>query len=151
MVLFTGNSTDGPPQSNELRPRARRAVSARLISFICGSDRYGWGIAALLVTLLGAFFSSSPMAQTAAQRGQTLFTMTANCTTSGCHANAGQVNGANAPAVINNAIALFMGGLGPGGAALTAAQTSDITIYLATLVAEPYVAPVSATDRKSVV
>ena len=64
MVLFTGNSTDGPPQSNELRPRAGRPVGTRLPPFLCGPQRYGWVIAAALVTLLGAFFSSSAMAQT---------------------------------------------------------------------------------------
>ena len=89
-------------------------------------------------------FSAASIAQNAVT-GQTLFTMTANCTTSGCHANAAQVNGANAPAVVNNANTLGMGGLGPGSVALTPTQVSDITAYLATLVPQPFVAPANAT------
>ena len=129
MVLFTGNSTYGPRQSSEFSFCLQPDLWVRLMSFLGRPNGSGLVIAAVLVYLLSVLFSSNAMAQTAAQRGQTLFTSTANCTTSGCHANAGQVNGANSTAVINNAIALFMGGLGPGGAALTAPQASDISIY----------------------
>ncbi len=132
MVLFPGNCLDGPHQSNASRCPMMKAASSWLSRFAC------------LVFISVSFFASHATAQSAAA-GQTLFTMTANCTTSGCHANAAQINGANATAVINNANALGMNGLGPGGAALTPTQTSDIAAYLATLAVEPFVAPVSAT------
>ena len=95
-----------------------------------------------LLVVLGTWCSSASAQSVSA--GQTLFTSTANCMTSGCHLNGAEVNGANASAVINNANTLGMGGLGPGGATLTAQQITDITAYLATTVVDPYVAPVNA-------
>ncbi|MEO8384629.1 MAG: Ig-like domain-containing protein [Betaproteobacteria bacterium] len=103
-------------------------------------------IFALVLSLLIATGAMSPSATAqSVAAGQTLFTATANCTTSGCHLNGAEVNGANASAVINNANTLGMGGLGPGGATLTAQQITDITAYLATTVVDPYVAPANAT------
>ena len=141
MVLFPGNLEDSPYQSNEFSGRRLRNTDARrietgrkqihsLLAFVC------------LLAAAGCFFTTNVIAQSVAA-GQALFTMTANC--SGCHNNGAEVNGANATAVIDNAIAMGMGGLGPGGAALTAQQTSDIAAYLATTVVEPFVAPVNAT------
>ena len=133
MVLFPGNSIDGPHQSNAFKRPLAQAACSWLSRFAC------------LVLMSVSFFASDATAQNAAA-GQTLFTMTANCTTSGCHANAAQINGASSTSVINNAIALGMCNLpAPNCTTLTPTQITDIAAYLATLIVEPYVAPVNAT------
>ena len=151
MVLFPGNSTQCRQHLNKFDSRSLRVYFARSVSSVAKQIRNLGRLCAIasLVCVSGSLFSISAIAQTAAQRGQTLFATSGagsgNCTSSGCHLNGAEVNGANSTAVINNAIALFMGGLGPGGAALTPAQTSDIAAYLATIITDPFVAPANAT------
>ena len=142
MVLFPGSSRGRPTQSENFMRSGLQPAHAWLISSAHALTE-GLRFVSTLVCLFGvflAFFATSASAQTAAQRGQTLFTSTANCSAA-CHPLASQVNGANAVGVINNAQALGMGGLGPGGAALTAGNISDIAAYLATTITDPFVAP----------
>ncbi|MCY7388354.1 MAG: Ig-like domain-containing protein, partial [Burkholderiales bacterium] len=147
MVLFPGNAADSPHQSKEFILRSLQIAVLRLIASGHKQFRNVFAFACVLLAT-STFFSGSVVAQNAAT-GQTLFTMTANCT--GCHLNGAEVNGAgvasdaSAANVINNANTLGMGGLGPGGVSLTAQQIADITAYLATIVVDPYVAPVNAT------
>lgn len=141
MVLFPGNLEVSPYQSNEFSGRRLHNTDARRIETVRKQIRSHLAFVCLLA-VAGCFFTTNVIAQSVAA-GQALFTMTANC--SGCHNNGAEVNGANATAVIDNAIVMGMGGLGPGGVALTAQQTSDIAAYLATTVVEPFVAPVNAT------
>ena len=142
MVLFPGNVEDRPHLLKHLMFCS--LFFGRANQFVLRFAQLSHLLACVFLVAAGLLCADSAQAQSVAA-GQTLFTATANCTTSGCHLNGAEVNGANATTVITNANTLGMGGLGPGGAALTTQQIADIAAYLATTTVDPYVAPVNVT------
>ena len=142
MLLFPGSPRYNSTQSEEIKAHVLQVTYAWSISSACRLTRGTSRALAsgFLLCVFATFFATGSTAQTAAQRGQTLFTSTANCSAA-CHPANSSLNGANAVGVINNAQASGMGGLGPGGVALTAGNISDIAAYLATTITDPFVAP----------